>query len=158
MEMKFTQAHRAALILLLLLGGALLLVPLAQKEPTAIPLSEFISRLIGAEHVAIVMDIRGADEGTSQKILQCGVSLAGSPLFAGKDLANYACDGSGCVAGQGNSSQRTIPFPSLEGELAGRTSFFIRPGTPQSAYYSNPDRAIISLDSSFLGECGLGLA
>jgi len=151
--MALSQKYQCAIIVLMLLLGVLLVVPLLSQGAGTVPLSVFMKNLVDSKSVAIVMDIRGLDADNARKVLQCGTNLAGSQLFVGKDLSNYACDDSGCLtAEQGSSKQTMLAYADLEDRIAGKTVFYVKGGSPDNPRFT-ATRSTIIVGSSFEGNC-----
>jgi len=106
------------------------------SEPSDSPSDgfEFVGYLANAESAAFLYDTRGADDGQTQAIYQCGVDLISKGIVAGKNLVNIGCDADGCLSttstGNGSSSltyeqakKKVSPMPYILIKPAQQSSF-----------------------------------
>lgn len=104
------------------------------KADTSVNVSkaDFENTLSSADRVTIIMDLRGAPSAARDKILQCGVDLAGSQGLVGKNLTILAFDGDKCIGSPINGS-----ICDCYSKTQGSTVLQAQYGAEQPEFYNN---------------------
>ncbi|GEM_PF-5011245 len=148
--MKLNSTQQYAIILaMLLLAGGMAYFALMQERP--VDQSVFLSNLASAKEVAIVMDLRAANSPLArEKIMQCGVDLAGSEGLADKNISAYALEPDKCTSSKGER-----PVSECENEFSSKVRFVLMKGDNNSTFFEK--KLLITLNESWGSECGVSI-
>lgn len=140
----------ALLIAVAVLAYYFILQPRDQFIPgAAVDKTTFLNNFAAAQHVYIVMDVRGVDDDLLRKnVLQCGVDFAASSGVATKNATYYSIGDAGCVTMEGSKTPEYCFSEARRG-----MAIYIKEGNV-STYYSNG--ISVGVDDTYeLGTCGI---
>jgi hypothetical protein len=146
-KLNSTQQY-AVVLVVLLLAAVFAYFALNQERPA--DRSVFLSNLASADEVAIVMDLRGATSQQRDRIMQCGVDLAGSEGLAAKNVSAYALEDDKCTSSKG---ERAVS--ECEAEFTGKVRFVLTKGDNNSTFYEK--RLLITMNESWNSTCGVSV-
>lgn len=118
----------------------------AEDNGKPVTKAEFLSTLTAAQQVSIIMDARNAPSAGSDRVLQCGVDLAGSEGLAGKNLSIYAFDKTGACFGKKNTS-----VSECLSEAKGSTILQVKYGPENVSFFEN--KMIVFVNENTTAPC-----
>lgn len=155
--MELSVQQKAIIAILVAAIAIVLAYSIVAQKDAPVTDSEFFQNVVLAKKIAIIMDVRGADtSATSDKVLQCGTELAGSPKLAGKEISNYGCSEEKCVTASTTSNEtRSMKYSEAISELTsgGFVYFHIMPGPNNSTFYKK--HAEIAINDKFPSACSI---
>lgn len=135
-----------ALAAVLLAGYVLFLSPPPDSPADG---NEFYSRLVAADRVGFLYDVRGANAEQTSAIYQCGVDMISRGRFAGKALENIGCEDGGCIASSTDSNGTTrVSYEEARRMLSSMPYILIKAGEPSYQFFQRHMEITIGPENS----------
>jgi len=142
----------AVAVVLIAAAAFLLLQPRGEPE---LPLKDFKTLVNSTPKLSVVQDLRGlpADDSDARMALQnCAIQLSYALSYLGKNVTNYAIEGSECYGGS-TSSARTSQECLSEASREGRLLFTLGYNSTQNKTLLTAKGAYYFGGTGFLSDC-----
>jgi len=108
-------------------------------------------KLLNAENISLVMDVRNISQENRVSVFQCGVGFASSLASIGKNVTSFAIEEDGCYGPMNHTSVEKC------NELMHQGSYILllKGGSPDAQYYE--DHLLVSVPENNTHPCGVNI-